>query len=204
MPRSPRLYKKERHKLIQRLVVGQFPFPQGVHSSLLCDLDRCSFVRVLSLRFPPIFPPFRPIFAIYCEMFAGGAGTNGAECAIEVPASPLLISLRSTWQAGSDHADVCPCRSSDPASCRYRSSVIGTSSMTRNSDRQCSQVNLPTSMESNPPAEIKSALTQIAKKEGRSLAQVCELLLRGGIHEYDREGSKYLRRFVERQKEKSK
>ena len=29
------------------------------------------------------------------------------------------------------------------------------------------------------PSEIKVALLQIAKKEGRSLAQVCELLLQG-------------------------
>jgi hypothetical protein len=53
-------------------------------------------------------------------------------------------------------------------------------------------------------SEIKVALLQIAKKEGRSLAQVCELLLRGGIHEYERDGSRYLHRFVERPKEKGK
>jgi hypothetical protein len=53
-------------------------------------------------------------------------------------------------------------------------------------------------------SEIKVALSQIAKKEGRSLAQVCELLLKGGIHEYEREGSRYLHRFVERPREKSK
>ncbi len=53
-------------------------------------------------------------------------------------------------------------------------------------------------------SEIKGALLQIAKKEGRSLAQVCELLLRGGIHDYEREGSRYLHRFVERPKEKGK
>jgi hypothetical protein len=52
--------------------------------------------------------------------------------------------------------------------------------------------------------EIKAALSQIAKKEGRSLAQVCELLLRGGIREYDREGSRYLHRFVEKPREKGK
>jgi len=52
--------------------------------------------------------------------------------------------------------------------------------------------------------EVKLALSQIAKKEGRSLAQICELLLRGGIHEYEREGSRYLHRFVERSKEKGK
>jgi hypothetical protein len=50
--------------------------------------------------------------------------------------------------------------------------------------------------------EIKTALLQIAKKEGRSLAQVCELLLKGGIREYEREGSRYLYRFVERPKGK--
>ncbi len=53
-------------------------------------------------------------------------------------------------------------------------------------------------------SEIKVALLQIAKKEGRSLAQVCELLLKGGIHEYEREGSRYLHRSLERTKEKSK
>jgi hypothetical protein len=53
-------------------------------------------------------------------------------------------------------------------------------------------------------AEIKSSLLQIARKEGRSLAQVCELLLRGGIHEYEREGSRYLHRFVEGTKEKGR
>jgi hypothetical protein len=53
-------------------------------------------------------------------------------------------------------------------------------------------------------SEIKVALLQIAKKEGRSLAQVCELLLRGGIHEYGKEGSRYLYRFVEGPKEKGR
>jgi hypothetical protein len=51
-------------------------------------------------------------------------------------------------------------------------------------------------------SEVKAALLQIAKKEGRSLAQVCELLLRGGIREYEREGSIYLHRVVARPKEK--
>jgi len=50
--------------------------------------------------------------------------------------------------------------------------------------------------------ETKSALSQIAQKEGRSLAQICELLLKGGIHEYEREGSKYLQRFLERAKDR--
>jgi hypothetical protein len=52
--------------------------------------------------------------------------------------------------------------------------------------------------------EIKSALSQIAKKEGRSLAQICELLLRGGINEYEKEGPSYLHRVLAGSKEKSK
>jgi hypothetical protein len=44
--------------------------------------------------------------------------------------------------------------------------------------------------------ELKTALQQIAGKEGRSLAQVCELLLRGGIQEYEKDGSRYLQRLL--------
>jgi predicted DNA-binding protein len=44
--------------------------------------------------------------------------------------------------------------------------------------------------------EVKEALEQIAKKEGRSLAQVCDLILRGGIIEYEREGAAYLQRIL--------
>ncbi len=54
------------------------------------------------------------------------------------------------------------------------------------------------------PAEIKDALLQIAKNEGRSLAQVCELLLKGGIFEYEKEGPTYLQRLLIHHKEKSK
>ena len=49
-------------------------------------------------------------------------------------------------------------------------------------------------------AELKRALIQIAKKEGRSLAQLCEILLRGGATEYQDEGPKYLQRLLSRQK----
>lgn len=48
------------------------------------------------------------------------------------------------------------------------------------------------------PREIKGDLQNIAKKEGRSLAQVCELLLKGGILEYERVGPDYLRRLLSR------
>ena len=50
------------------------------------------------------------------------------------------------------------------------------------------------------PAELKKALIQIAKNEGRSLAQVCEILLRAGVSIYKVEGSKYLQRLVSHQK----
>ena len=36
------------------------------------------------------------------------------------------------------------------------------------------------------PSETKHSLLQIARKEGRSLAQVCEILLRAEIHSYEK------------------
>lgn len=53
-------------------------------------------------------------------------------------------------------------------------------------------------------SEIKTALLHIARKESRSLAQICELLLKGGIKEYEREGSSYLQRLLIRPKEKGR
>jgi len=49
-------------------------------------------------------------------------------------------------------------------------------------------------------AELKRALIQIAKKEGRSLAQLCEILLSGAAATYKDEGPTYLQRFLSRQK----
>lgn len=54
------------------------------------------------------------------------------------------------------------------------------------------------------PKEVKVALQSIAKKEGRSLAQICELLLKGGIVEYEREGPDYLRSLLARPRDKSR
>lgn len=48
------------------------------------------------------------------------------------------------------------------------------------------------------PAELKKALTQIAKREGRSLAQLCEILLREGATMYKEEGPKYLQKILSR------
>ncbi len=52
------------------------------------------------------------------------------------------------------------------------------------------------------PKDVKLALLRIAKAEGRSLGQVCELLLVGGIRSYQKEGSKYLHRFLEKHGER--
>jgi hypothetical protein len=46
------------------------------------------------------------------------------------------------------------------------------------------------------PIRLKSELEQIASGEGRSLSQVCEALLAGGLEGYKKEGSKYLQRFL--------
>ena len=49
-------------------------------------------------------------------------------------------------------------------------------------------------------AELKKGLLQIATKEGRSLAQLCEILLRGAAASYKEEGHAYLQRLLSRQK----
>jgi len=43
------------------------------------------------------------------------------------------------------------------------------------------------------PAELKKALAQVARAEGRSLAQVCEVFLRTGISSYQKKSSTYFR-----------
>jgi len=50
------------------------------------------------------------------------------------------------------------------------------------------------------PIELKRTLVQIAKKEGRSLAQLCEILLRGAAASYKEEGPAYLQRLLSRKK----
>jgi hypothetical protein len=46
--------------------------------------------------------------------------------------------------------------------------------------------------------ELKQTLEEIADAEERSVAQICELLLRTGIDAYKKEGTKYLQRPVSR------
>jgi len=50
------------------------------------------------------------------------------------------------------------------------------------------------------PGDVKGALLRIAAKEGRSLAQVCEIFLKAGIQAYEKAGPQYLQRFVARRK----
>jgi hypothetical protein len=51
------------------------------------------------------------------------------------------------------------------------------------------------------PKELKKALIQIARTEDRSLAQVCEIFLKGGALSYKEEGPKYFQRLLTRQRE---
>lgn len=53
------------------------------------------------------------------------------------------------------------------------------------------------------PGHLKAELEKVALSEGRSLAQVCEALLAGGIELYKKEGPKYLQRLIFRQKKES-
>jgi hypothetical protein len=50
------------------------------------------------------------------------------------------------------------------------------------------------------PGRLKSELEKVALSEGRSLAQLCEALLSGGLEIYKKEGSRYIQRFLTRQK----
>src|SRR5882762_7353552 len=43
-------------------------------------------------------------------------------------------------------------------------------------------------------ADLKRELQSVAKREGRSLSQLCEILLACGLETYKKEGSKYLQR----------
>jgi Arc-like DNA binding domain len=50
------------------------------------------------------------------------------------------------------------------------------------------------------PTDLKMNLQEIAALEGRSMAQICEAFLRAGSESYKKEGTKFLRRFLGRQK----
>ena len=50
------------------------------------------------------------------------------------------------------------------------------------------------------PATLKRELREVAKREGRTLSQICEIFVAGGLEGYKKEGPKYLQRFLSRQK----
>ncbi len=50
------------------------------------------------------------------------------------------------------------------------------------------------------PADLKKRLQEVGRREARSLSQICEMLLRLGVEAYEKEGPKYLQRFLSRQK----
>jgi hypothetical protein len=47
-------------------------------------------------------------------------------------------------------------------------------------------------------SELKAALENVAMKEGRSVAQVCDAFLQAGLVSYKKEGSQYIHRFLAR------
>jgi len=53
------------------------------------------------------------------------------------------------------------------------------------------------------PAALKKDLQEVARREGRTLSQVCEMLLAGGLETYKREGAKYFQRLLSREKKES-
>jgi hypothetical protein len=50
------------------------------------------------------------------------------------------------------------------------------------------------------PAALKKELQEVARREGRTLSQVCDLFLAGGLETYRKEGAKYFQRLLSRQK----
>lgn len=45
---------------------------------------------------------------------------------------------------------------------------------------------------------FKRKLESVAASEGRSVAQICEAFLHSGLMKYEKEGTKYLKRFLAR------
>jgi hypothetical protein len=52
--------------------------------------------------------------------------------------------------------------------------------------------------------DLKSEIQGIANSEARSISQVCELLLSEGVHDYKKEGPKFMQRLVAKQKARVK
>lgn len=50
------------------------------------------------------------------------------------------------------------------------------------------------------PAELKRRLQQVARREARSVSQICEMLLTLGVEAYDKEGTQFLQCLLAGQK----
>ena len=50
------------------------------------------------------------------------------------------------------------------------------------------------------PGELKQDLQHIADREARSISQICEILLGIGAEQYQKEGVKFLQRYLDRRK----
>jgi hypothetical protein len=53
------------------------------------------------------------------------------------------------------------------------------------------------------PANLKKELHDLARREGRTLSQVCEIFVAAGLQEYRKNGSKYLQRLLLQQKKEN-
>jgi len=53
------------------------------------------------------------------------------------------------------------------------------------------------------PSDLKARLEEIATSEGRSVAQICVVLLQEGVETYKRKGSSFLHRLLSGQKKNS-
>ena len=52
-------------------------------------------------------------------------------------------------------------------------------------------------------SELKKRLEFIAASEGRSVAQICDAFLQASLAAYDKEGTKYIRRFLARRQDET-
>ncbi len=48
-------------------------------------------------------------------------------------------------------------------------------------------------------AALKKELQEVAKREGRTLSQICEIFAARGLEGYRKEGPRYLQRYLSRQ-----
>ena len=52
-------------------------------------------------------------------------------------------------------------------------------------------------------SNLKKRLESVAASEGRSVSQICEAFLNAGLLKYDKEGTKYVQRYLAREEQKS-